>query len=53
MVLKDGKRGISFLCFNAKADRDEVFKQAAAFAMIKKYETKCGEWTGFRMGHYK
>jgi hypothetical protein len=26
--------------------RTQVFKQAAAFAMLKKYETKCDEWVG-------
>jgi hypothetical protein len=46
-VLKGGKRGLSFLSFDASGDRTEVFKQAAAFAMMKKYESRCGEWSGF------
>lgn len=46
-VLKDGKRGVSFLSLDANADGIQVFKQAAAFAMMKKYESKCDEWTGF------
>jgi hypothetical protein len=48
-VLNAGKCGHSFLSFDANADRPQVFKQAAAFAMMKKYESKCDEWTGF--GH--
>jgi hypothetical protein len=47
IVLKEGKRGLSFLSFDANADRSQMFRQAAAFAMLKKYETKCHEWTGF------
>jgi hypothetical protein len=47
MVLKGGKRGFSHVSFDANADRTEVFEQAAAFAMMKKYESKCDEWTGF------
>jgi len=47
IVLKGGKRGLSFLSFDANADRIQVFKQAAAFAMLKKYESRCDEWTGF------
>jgi hypothetical protein len=46
-VLKGGKRGLSFLSFDAKADRAEVFRQTSAFAMLKKYESRCGEWSGF------
>jgi hypothetical protein len=47
IVLKDGKRGLSFLSFNANADRICLFEQAAAFAMMKKYESRCDEWSGF------
>ncbi|MGA7794548.1 MAG: hypothetical protein WCA19_16050 [Candidatus Acidiferrales bacterium] len=47
VLLKDCKRGISFLSFDANADRIGLFKQAAAFAMMKKYDSKCDEWTGF------
>jgi hypothetical protein len=47
LVLKGGKRGISFVSFDANMDRMQVFKQTAAFAMMKKYESKCDEWTGF------
>jgi hypothetical protein len=46
-VMKGGKRGVSFVSFDANADRTQVFKQAAALAMLKKYETKCDEWAGF------
>lgn len=46
-VLKDGKRGVSFLSFDANADRSRLFKQTAAFAMVKKYASRCDEWTGF------
>lgn len=45
--LKGTKRGLSFLSFDANGDRSRVFEQAAAFAMMKKYESKCDEWTGF------
>ncbi|MGH9689777.1 MAG: hypothetical protein ACRD4C_01500, partial [Candidatus Acidiferrales bacterium] len=27
--------------------RLHVYRQAASFAMMKKYEAKCDEWTGF------
>jgi hypothetical protein len=47
VVLKRGKRGLSFLSFDANLDRATLFKQAAAFAMMKKYESKCDEWAGF------
>jgi hypothetical protein len=46
-VTKDGKRGLSFVSFDANGDRFELFKQTAAFAMMKKYESKCDQWTGF------
>jgi len=46
-VLKGGKRGLSFLSFDPKADRANVFRQASAFAMMKKYESRCDEWSGF------
>jgi hypothetical protein len=46
-VMKGGKRGVSFVSFDANADRTQVFKQAAALAMLKKYQTKCDEWVGF------
>jgi hypothetical protein len=47
LVLKGGKRGLSFVSFDANADRTQLFLQAAAFAMMKKYKSKCDEWTGF------
>jgi hypothetical protein len=47
LVLKGGKRGLSFVSFDANADRTQLFQHAAAFAMLKKYESKCDEWTGF------
>jgi len=47
VVLKGGKRGLSFLSFDAKAERAEVFRQASAFAMMKKYDSRCDEWSGF------
>jgi len=43
-VLKGGKRGLSFLAFNANGDKLEVFRQATAFAMMKKYDARCDEW---------
>jgi hypothetical protein len=50
-VMKGGKRGVPFLSFDGNSDRTRIFKQAAAFAMLKKYETKCDEkcdeWSGF------
>ncbi|HXC32852.1 MAG TPA: hypothetical protein VNZ56_10280 [Verrucomicrobiae bacterium] len=46
-VLRDRKRGISFVSMNANGDRPEVYKQAAAFAMLKKYQEHCDEWAGF------
>jgi hypothetical protein len=47
VLLKGGKRGFSFVSFDANADRTRLFKQAAAFAMLKKYQSKCDEWAGF------
>jgi hypothetical protein len=47
VVLKDGKRGLSFLSFDARANRTDLFRQAAAFAMMKKYQSRCDEWIGF------
>jgi hypothetical protein len=44
-VLKD-RRGFSFLSFDANADRTKLFQQVAAFAMLKKYESRCDEWIG-------
>lgn len=46
-VLKDGECGHSFLCYNANGDRIQVFEQTAAFAMLKKYQSKCRDWAGF------
>ncbi len=47
LLLKEGKRGLSFLSFDAHLDRNRLFEQVASFAMIKKYEAKCDEWVGF------
>jgi hypothetical protein len=47
LILKDGKRGFSFLSLHANMDRARLFEQTAAFAMMKKYEARCDEWTGF------
>ena len=46
LVLNDGKRGLSFLS-HAKTHRTQLFEQAAAFAMMKKYQAKCDEWAAF------
>jgi hypothetical protein len=46
-VMKGGKRGVSFVTLDANRDRDRLFSQAAAFAMLKKYDSKCDEWAGF------
>jgi hypothetical protein len=46
-VLKDGERGLSFLSLDANKDRLQLLRQAAAFALMKKYESKCNVWTGF------
>lgn len=45
-VLKDGKRGFSYVVLDGRADQLGVYKQAAAFAMLKKYQSKCDEWIG-------
>ncbi len=46
-VLEGGKQGHSFLSFDSKADRDQLFRQVAAFAMLKKYASRCEHWIGF------
>jgi hypothetical protein len=46
-VLKDGKCGHSFLCYNAAGAYMQLFSQTAAFAMLKKYQSKCEQWVGF------
>lgn len=47
LVLKGGKRGLSFLSVSSNLDKAELFKQAAAFAIMKKYDARCDEWVGF------
>jgi hypothetical protein len=46
-VLKDGKCGHSFLCYDAAGAHLQLFDQTAAFAMLKKYQSKCDRWVGF------
>jgi hypothetical protein len=46
-VLKDGRCGHSFLSYNAAGDYMQLFSQTAAFAMLKKYQSKCDQWVGF------
>jgi hypothetical protein len=47
LVLRDGKRGLSFLSFDANGEGDSLFMQVAGFAMLKKYEVKCEQWVSF------
>jgi hypothetical protein len=47
LVLKGGRRGLSFLSLDANGDRTALFMQTAAFALMKKYQTNCDEWIGF------
>ena len=46
IVLKSG-RGFSFVSLGANEDRTALFRQAAGFAMMKKYQSRCNEWSGF------
>jgi hypothetical protein len=47
LLLKDGKRGLSFVSFDAHLEKNRLFEQAASFAMMKKYESRCDDWIGF------
>lgn len=45
-VLKTGTRGFSYVAFDAHGDKIRLYRQAASFAMLKKYRSKCTEWVG-------
>ncbi|HXX16725.1 MAG TPA: hypothetical protein VEJ47_17625 [Candidatus Eremiobacteraceae bacterium] len=45
-ILRDGKCGHSFLSYDAAGDYMQLFSQTAAFAMLKKYQSKCDQWVG-------
>jgi hypothetical protein len=47
MVLKGGKRGISFVSLDAIGESEKLFRTAGSFAMMKKHADKCAEWVGF------
>lgn len=47
VVNNDGKTGESFLCFDAGGEILGLFHQVVAFAMLKKYPSKCENWVGF------
>jgi len=45
-VLKGRERGFSYVVFNAQGDRLRLYKQAASYAMLRKYKSQCSEWIG-------
>jgi hypothetical protein len=46
VVLKNGKSGHSFISC-AASEYMQLFSHTAAFAMLKKYQSKCDEWVSF------
>lgn len=50
IVLKGGKRGFSYVIFDAQEDMFRLYRQAASFAMLRKYKSQCDEWIGLGVG---
>lgn len=44
---KGSSRGLSFVSFDARGDRLEIYRQVVSFALLKKYQSKLEEWVGF------
>jgi hypothetical protein len=45
-VIDKRSLGLSFVSMDAGGDLEKLYRQASAFAILKKYQTKCKEWVG-------
>jgi hypothetical protein len=47
MTVDERSLGFSFMALDTGGDLASLFEQAATFAALKKYATRCTEWVGF------